>query len=127
MDNLVNCSSYFDKGDSLMTPKEAAEAWKKVCESYDATRALNLEPRVTMASIISDIGRKSAYQIFAIVTKIKKHDGRIYGENRNAMERINVDPACLVWDYTNPLVRTSLLDHIHPSHINQLITELRKR
>ena len=64
-------------------------------------------------------------EVFATVAAIKKHDGRIYGKNREYMNSIPVDSEIVEWRSGNPVVYAGL-DDIHTTHINQLITELRK-
>lgn len=67
----------------------------------------------------------TAKEVFAVVSKIKQHDGRIYGRNREAMNAIPVNEDCVACDTDNPMFYAGL-DHIHTAHINQIITELLK-
>ena len=107
----------------MIAPKDAADVWKRICEIYDQTREET--PRETAEAVVRELGQEKAMEVFAIVTKLKAHDGRIYGKNRELMERIGTDPAAIKWERENPMV-SSLLDHIHPAHINQIIGELVK-
>ena len=107
----------------MMTPKECAKAWKKVVECHNAARDAGKGPGVAMAAILSEIGRENAYEVFAVVAKIKEHDGRIYGKNREAMQNCSYNPECVRRERGNPVIYAGL-DEIHPAHINQLITEL---
>lgn len=107
----------------MMTSKECMEAWKKVVQIYNETRETT--PKVTMNKIIDSLGVENTKEVFATVAAIKKHDGRIYGENRKFMDSIPVNPESVEWNYGNQM-RYAGLDDIHPTHINQLITELRQ-
>ncbi len=107
----------------MMTSKECAEAWETVIKCYDETRVEN--PKITMKRIIDTIGVEKTKEVFATVAKIKQHDGRIYGENRKYMESITINPESVERKSENPMIYTGL-DHIHTTHIDNLITELRK-
>ena len=109
----------------MMSPKECSEAWKEVCRIYDETREVN-RPDNTMDKIIEELGIDKTLEVFATVAAIKKHDGRIYGNNRTFIGTIPVNPESLKWEHGNPMV-SSYMDHIHTAHINNLITELRNR
>lgn len=108
----------------MMTPKECVQAWKKVCKCYDDTRENN-NPVITMQNIITTLGKEKTKEVFATVAAIKKHDKRIYGKNREYMESIEINPESIEWKHGNPMIYAEL-DNIHTSHINQLITEIRK-
>ena len=105
-----------------MTPKECADAWKKVVSIYNETR--DTTPATTVKKIVDLLGIRKTKEVFATVASIKKADGRIYGKNREFMESIPVNPECCVWERSNPIIYAGL-DDIHTAHINQLITELR--
>ena len=106
-----------------MTAVEIANAWKEVVQIYNDTRDLN--PEATMNEIIDALGVEKAKEVFATVAAIKKHDGRIYGKNREYMDSIPVDAEIVEWRFGNPVIYAGL-DDIHTAHINQLITELRR-
>lgn len=106
----------------MMSGKEIITIWKEIVKIYYETR--NSSPRKTMLNIIDKFGIEKTKEVFATVAAIKKHDGRIYGRNRDYMNSIPVDPQNIEWKHGNPLLDKSL-DDIHTSHINQLIAELR--
>lgn len=106
-----------------MTLKETAEVWKQIVSIYKETR--ETDPETTVKEIIHTVGFEKAREAFATVAAIKKHDGRIYGENRKYMDSIPVDPKAVERTYRNPVLYAGL-DDIHTTHINQMITELRK-
>ena len=97
--------------------KEIAILWKEICSIYDKTR--DTTPEKTIVRIIHTVGLEGALETFAAITQLKSGDGRIYGKNREEMEKIDIDPIALEHSHSNPL---SDLDHIHTAHINQLIT-----
>ena len=107
----------------MMNAKEIANAWKEIVRIYNDTREQT--PEVTMCNIIHKFGVKQTEEVFATVAAIKKHDGRIYGKNREYMNSIPVDSEIVEWRNGNPVIYAGL-DDIHTTHINQLITELRK-
>lgn len=107
----------------MLESKECAEVWKRVVQIYDETR--DKTPIDTMNSILNEFDLDTVTEVFATVSNIKKHDGRIYGENRKFMDSVLTNPKSEVWEFGNPMLRVGL-DDIHTSHINQLITELRK-
>lgn len=108
----------------MMNAKEIASAWKEIVRIYNETREI-APPEGTMCDIIHTFGIKQTEEVFATVAAIKKHDGRIYGKNREYMNSISVDPEIVEWRSGNPVIYAGL-DDIHTAHINQLITELRK-
>ena len=108
----------------MMNANEIAKAWKEIVRIYNETREI-APPESTMCDIIHKFGVKKTEEVFATVAAIKKHDGRIYGKNREYMNSISVDPEIVEWRSGNPVIYAGL-DDIHTTHINQLITELRK-
>lgn len=106
-----------------MTPKETSEIWKQIVSIYEETRETN--PGTTVKEIINTVGFEKAKEAFATIAAIKKHDGRIYGKNREYMNSVPINPDATEWRYNNPL-RYAGLDDIHTTHINQMIIELRK-
>lgn len=106
-----------------MNAKEIANAWKEIVRIYKETR--NTSPETTMNEIVGVFGITKTKEVFATVSAIKKHDGRIYGKNREYMNGIPVDSEIVEWRSGNPVIYAGL-DDIHTTHINQLITELRK-
>lgn len=106
-----------------MTPEKIATCWCRIVEIYTKSFEKN-SPKYTMGEILKEIGLDQAKETFAAVAAIKKSDGRIYGYNRDVMNSIPVDPRCLEWNRSNPLLKTEKLDEIHTAHINNLITVL---
>ena len=102
----------------MLTVQEVNDGWARVVEVYDKTR--DGKPSDTMKQIISEFGYGKAREIFATIAKIKQHDGRIYGANREFMNETPTNPEI------GYMSRIGHLDDIHPAHINQLIGELRK-
>ena len=107
----------------MMKANEIANAWKEIVRIYNETREQT--PEVTMNKIIENFDVDLVKETFATVAAIKKHDGRIYGKNREYMNSIPVDTEIVEWRSGNPVIYAGL-DDIHTTHINQLITELRK-
>lgn len=108
----------------MMTSAECAETWKEVVRIYNETREST--PEVTVDKIIDALGIEKTKEVFATVAAIKKHDGRIYGKNREYMNSIPVNPKSAERNHENRMVYAGL-DDIHTTHINQLITELKKK
>ncbi len=112
----------------MRTPKELKDLWLKVREIFHASFDAGEIPSQTMDKIVDAIGLDAAVEVFAAVAQIKKHDGRIYGKNREWTDSIPVNPDALTWAYgaINEFCSAGL-DDIHTAHVNQLITELRKK
>jgi len=83
-------------------------------------------PIVTVDKVVEKYGLDNTINTFVIVSGIKKSDGRIYGENRKFMDSVLSSPMFWEWK-TDYHMRDCGLDDIHTAHINQMITELRKR
>ena len=105
----------------MMTPNETATVWKAIVNIYNETR--EKPPKETMAIILEKYKLVDVKETFATVAKIKEYDGRIYGKNREEMTRTPTNPNAVARVSGNPMI-SSLLDEIHTTHINQLITEL---
>ena len=108
----------------MRTPREIAEDWQIIKSVYKETR--DETPKETIDMLLTMIPLEDAKETFAVITKIKKHDGRIYGKNREIMEAYPTSLECCEWSNSNPVCKAGL-DDIHTTHINQLITELLKR
>ena len=107
-----------------MTREECANAWKTVVQCYKDTITIN-DPKTTILRIVNTLGLERTKEIFATISKIKEHDGRINSHNREYLKTIVIDAHNIVWERSNSLIRAGL-DDIHTAHINNLITELRR-
>ncbi len=107
----------------MMNAKEIANTWKEIVRIYNTTREIS--PEATMREIINKFEIDQTKEVFATVAAIKKYDGRIYGKNREYMNNITIDLENVEYRSGNPMIYAGL-DDIHTTHINQLITELRK-
>lgn len=108
----------------MLNKSELAANWKQIVAIYRKTIEFN-NPEFTVKKITEALGIEASVETFAVVTRLKKNDGRISGENRNFMNRIMVDEDAVKWERGNPMIYTGL-DDIHTSHVNNLITEIRK-
>ena len=108
----------------MLNKSELAANWKQIVAIYGKTIEFN-NPEFTVKKIVETLGIESSIETFAVVTRLKQNDGRIYGENRNFMNRITVNEDAVKWEHGNPMIYAGL-DDIHTSHINDLITEIRK-
>ena len=107
-----------------MTPKECSIIWREIVLIFQ-NRKDNETPKEIMENIVQTFGIEKTEEVFATAASIKANDGRIYGENRTYMNSIPVNPDAARWERENYMIHAGL-DDIHPTHINQLITELRK-
>ena len=98
--------------------------WKDIVNVFNETR--DEGPIVTVDKVVEKYGLDNTINTFVIVSGIKKSDGRIYGENRKFMDSVLSSPMFWEWK-TDYHMRDCGLDDIHTAHINQMITELRKR
>lgn len=107
-----------------MQLKDYAKNWEAICKAYDETR--DKAPGDTAFRILEDMSFDDALETFSAVAAIKKHDGRIYGRNREFISSVPHMAEAEEISHANPLF-TGLLDHIHTAYINQIIGEMRKR
>lgn len=105
----------------MMNPKEAAEAWKTVCRSYDETIEGN-KPRAAAELILERLGQEKTMEVFAVIARIHKHDGRISPRNRALLNQQVFDPDCLDHD-TSPVFYAGI-DHIHMAHVDNLFSAI---
>lgn len=97
--------------------------WQDIIRIYNNTAVLT--PKDTVDEILRQYSLEDTIYTFAVISAIKKYDGRIYGDNRKFMDSISIDPIYTEMTMENPM-KGSGLDDIHTAHINQMITELRK-
>ncbi len=117
---MYNDKYYLEKWGKAL---ECAENWKRVVKIYKDTR--DKTPGDTANQIIDELGLDNALITFSTIAHIKQHDGRIYGDNRKAMDNTPYIEEAVRWESGNPMVYAGL-DDIHTAHINQIITYLLK-
>ncbi len=103
-----------------------ANGWLKLVEIYKETRGHT--PITTAAKFINAVGLESAIQVVSAIAGLKRHDGRIYGDNRNWTDNNIAKYMLLLYtehDRSNPLLSVGHLDDIHTAHLNQIITHIR--
>lgn len=98
--------------------------WQDIVRIYINT--MDLTPQITVDEILKQYSLEDTIYAFAVISAIKKHDGWIYGDNRKFMDSISIDPVYAEMTAENPMKGCGL-DEIHTAHIDQMITELRKR
>lgn len=103
----------------FLTPKQVQDNWSTIVFIYFDDRNHSSSPEITANRIVSEIGLQESLETFSVVCALKKHDGRIYGNNRNTMNQISFDPNCMNY-------RFQQMDDIHSTHINQILTYLIK-
>ena len=106
---------------SRLTGKKAREVWREIVRLYKESN----RPDEAIASMVKELSYDTVAEVFAIVSAIKAHDGRIYGKEREFISKIPYDPSVAEWKSGNEM-RGAGLDDIHPAHIHQLIHELMK-
>ncbi len=104
---------------------ECADNWKAIVRIYKEDVSQGYTPAATAGRIVSELGRDSTLATFSTVARIKEHDGRIYGRNRQIMDQTPFVAEAVEWVCGNPMVHAGI-DDIHTTHVNQLITELVK-
>ena len=108
--------------------KEYADIYCDLVRIYEETRDVN-RPAYTLQKMLEVHSLEDIKQAFGIVGYIKAklfHDGRFWVENEKWIETIEVPEDCLEWGRHNPFCRPGGIDDIHTSHINNLVTEIRK-
>lgn len=110
-----------------MSGKECAENWKKIISAYkENIRSGDSRPDHTMDRILDVMDIESAHTAFAAVAAVKPYDGRISPRNRDFLTKTSIPDECRNWDRSNPMVYAGV-DEIHMAHVDNLVTELRKR
>ena len=110
-----------------MNGKECAENWKKIVSAYkENIRSGDSRPDHMMDKILDVMDIESAYVAFAAVAAVKSHDKRISPWNRDFLAKASIPDECKDWDPGNPMVYAGI-DEIHMSHVDNLVTKLRKR
>lgn len=106
-----------------MTGQECVEKWQKVIAIYNEARQES--PKATIDKVIAELGKEDTLTVFSTVARIKvrMHDGRIYGKEKDAMMVAPYVPEA-VDDGTGYPMRFAGIDDIHTTHIHQLIREL---
>lgn len=112
----------------MLNSDEMAVVYEGILECFKETREKT--PRDTVDAILKLYEFSDVAETFAALGRIKKHDNRIYGKNREWLNSISVSPENYEWQ--NPRYRHGKFiradhDAIHPTHINQIVTELRER
>lgn len=80
-------------------------------------------PKETVQKLLEIDSWNDLEVLFAVYTKLKGHDGRIYPHNRKRLESVEVHPTAVELTRDNPM-DCYKLNAIHPAHINQLIDAL---
>ena len=102
----------------MLTVQEMRDGWAKIVEIYNDNRDDTNRPDDAMNLMLDEFGYDKVREIFATVGKIKEHDGRIYGKQREFVNETATNPEITY------MSRIGHLDDIHTAHINQLIGEL---
>lgn len=110
----------------MITLKRCATCWKKICATFKEYR-FDGTPKETIDKILEQMSFEEARTTFAVIAALKRHDGRIWGYNREWMNKTPLPEGATDWSHSNPMLNTNLMDEIHPAHIDQLISELRRR
>ena len=111
----------------MMNGKECADKWKMIVSAYkENIRSGDSRPDNTMDRILDVMDVESAHTAFAAVAAVKSYDGRISPRNRNFLAEASIPDECRKWDHSNPMVYAGI-DEIHMAHVDNLVTELRKR
>lgn len=103
---------------------EVVDIWHLLKEVHARTREDG--PAKTLDLLIDEMeASKELLKIaFAVYAKIREHDGRISRENREYYGKMPVLSDTVKWETLNPVIGMGL-DDIHPTHIDQLMRELR--
>ena len=109
----------------MLLNKDCVEKWLRIKEIIKVGMNKHNRPDYTAKEIVDEIGMDDALEVFATVAWIKKHDGRIYGLNRDFMNSIEINTLNAAWNHENNMMSTGL-DDIHTAHLDQIITYLRK-
>lgn len=116
----------------MRTPEDF---WRQIREDWNKTVILfnaavnNSTPDEVARRLIVQFGIDRVKTLFAVVCEAKRGDGRIYDENRHylrptlpesVLQDLEADQMTVV------KARIGHLDDIHPTHINQTISALKR-
>lgn len=115
--------------------RTSEDFWRQIREDWNKTVILfnaavnNSTPDEVARRLIVQFGIDRVKTLFAVVCEAKRSDGRIYDENRNylnpslpesVLQDLEEDQMAVV------KARIGHLDDIHPTHINQTISALKR-
>lgn len=115
--------------------RTSEDFWRQIREDWNKTVILfnaavnNSTPDEVARRLIVQFGIDRVKTLFAVVCEAKRGDGRIYDENRNYLS--SSLPESVLQDLeedqmTVVKARIGHLDDIHPTHINQTISALKR-
>lgn len=120
----------------MMTFKELAVVWCGITSIYKENRDGSNRPDHTIEKCVEQFGHDAVAETLATVVRLKPWDGRIGAWNREWANGVEVNPKAVVHDENNGFLRRTFrvdgkpimvdVDAIHMSHVDQLVTELRK-
>lgn len=115
--------------------RTSEDFWRQIREDWNKTVILfnaavnNSTPEEVARRLIVQFGIDRVKTLFAVVCEAKRGDGRIYDENRHylrpslpetVLQDLEEDQMAVV------KARIGHLDDIHPTHINQTISALKR-
>lgn len=115
--------------------RTSEDFWRQIREDWNKTVILfnaavnNSTPDEVARRLIVQFGIDRVKTLFAVVCEAKRGDGRIYDENRkylgpslpeSVLQDLEEDQMAVV------KARIGHLDDIHPTHINQTISALKR-
>ncbi len=101
------------------------ETWDVLCKGHELSRKHEKGPAETVKYVIKKRGKRHVLNCLYAYIKIRPSEGRISRDNRDYLLRSGyADNNLAEWN-ENPVIRMGL-DNIHPTHIDQIISELRK-
>ena len=65
----------------MIDKQKAADCFTAICAAYDVTRDSGT-PADAVDMVLQDFSINEIAQTLSAISKIKEHDGRIYGKNR---------------------------------------------
>lgn len=102
------------------------DTWELICKAHDLARSHEKSPADAVKYMLKKTSRDNLINCFAAYAKLRPSDGRISEKNRTYLySNCYVDKGVGEWSQDNPLIRMGL-DIIHPAHVDQLISELKK-
>ncbi len=104
-----------------MNLKECNEKWQQLIKIFRETQAEG--PAQTAKKLEEEIGLADTLTVLATVSYIKKHDGRIYGKEREAMNAHEIAEGA-DGELREVFFYMKNLDEIHTTHLHQIIREV---
>lgn len=100
--------------------RDYEENLRRLVDIYNESLESNLTPKETARAFVDEVGIDNARKAIAAAMAVKSWDGRISNENREYWTPIGKE-----YGFSENMRIPSVLDYIHPAHLEQITEEIR--